>query len=464
AGLNIGNDANRIEIEEVKNVAANASITGAGDIFIRQVTAATNKDLTVENVTKVGGNASLDVVSAVTDLTGVKTLTNNGNVTLTAAAGNLTVKQNVSANGTGYVDLRANGSVGDIAIQGATVQSTGNGTVQLIAAGNITTNTATGTTSEILTKGDALLRAGLNIGNDANRIEIEEVKNVAANASITGAGDIFIRQVTAATNKDLTVENVTKVGGNASLDVVSAVTDLTGVKTLTNNGNVTLTAAAGNLTVKQNVSANGTGYVDLRANGSVGDIAIQGATVQSTGNGTVQLIAAGNITTNTATGTTSEILTKGDALLRAGLNIGNDANRIEIEEVKNVAANASITGAGDIFIRQVTAATNKDLTVENVTKVGGNASLDVVSAVTDLTGVKTLTNNGNVTLTAAAGNLTVKQNVSANGTGYVDLRANGSVGDIAIQGATVQSTGNGTVQLIAAGNITTNTATEIGRA
>src|SRR5204862_122223 len=250
--------------------------SAAGDVYVRQVDG-TSDNLTIGAVTALDTGFTTD--GTVANLNGAATTANNGKVTVSVANGTLTLTKDVSANGTGTVDLRANGATSDIAINGATVTSTNGGTVQLVAGQSITTNTATGTTSEIKTTGNVLLKAGAGIGTSTNRVELEDVGTLAATAAGSAAGDVYVRQVDG-TSDNLTIGAVTALDTGFTTD--GTVANLNGVATTANNGKVTVTVANGTLTLTKDVSANGTGTVDLRANGATSDIAINGATVTST--------------------------------------------------------------------------------------------------------------------------------------------------------------------------------------
>src|SRR5204862_364398 len=122
-------------------------------------------------------------------------------------------------------------------------------------------------TTEVATSGSLLMSAVDAIGTTSNRIDTN-VGTLAA--QITGAattGDIFIREANAVT-----------IGTATGIDGIS---DLNGITTA-NNNDITVTTTAGTMTIVQNVTANGSGTVDLRAGGAASDIAINGATVSST--------------------------------------------------------------------------------------------------------------------------------------------------------------------------------------
>ncbi|MBF0110399.1 MAG: filamentous hemagglutinin N-terminal domain-containing protein [Magnetococcales bacterium] len=484
-GSGVGSDSNRIEIASAAKLAATAGNTW----FVRKL--GTTSDLEIGSVTALDFNGQTTFVVGPSSLNGLATTANNGNITLTTQGGDLTITQAVTAHGSGYVDVRtANaGNLGDIRINNAATVSSTSGTIQLIAGNTLTTDSANGTTTEILTTGTVLVEAGLSAGTDSNRIELGNVSLLAARTLTNGADSHLWLRKLGSTN-DLEAGSATVQNSASTLDnaisatgqttVANAVaTVLKGLSTTANNGNITLTTQGGDLTLTQLVTAHGSGYVDLRTanTGNLGDIAItNGATVSST-SGTVQIIAGNTLTTDSLNGTTTEIATTGSLLLEAGLSVGTDSKRIEMGNASLLAARTLANGADShLWLRKLGSGSN--LEVGTVTVQNSASTLDhAVSPTgqttvtggkaTALKGLSTTANNGNITLTTQGGDLTLTQLVTAHGSGYVDLRtANaGNLGDIAINnGVTVSST-SGTVQIIAGNTLTTDsgngTTTEI---
>ncbi|MBI4292984.1 MAG: hypothetical protein HY661_16045, partial [Betaproteobacteria bacterium] len=460
AGDAIGTDAKRIEMKEVAKVAAlSAGASTVGDIYLRQLSG-TNSNLEVGPVTAVNAASNLD--NTVSGLNGITTSANSNDISVTVASGSLTLTQNVTAHGSGYVDLRTGGSTSDININnsasGATVSST-SGTLQLVAGRSILTDSANGTSTELQTAGNVLLKAGDAVGTDAKRIEMKEVAKAAAvSAGASTTGDIYLRQL-AGTNSSLEIGAVSAVNAGSILD--NTVSNLNGITTSANSNDIAVTVAAGSLNLTQDVGANGSGNVDLRTGGSASDININNGATVSSGSGMLQLVAGRSILTDSANGTSTELQTSGNVLLRAGDAIGTDAKRIEMKEVAKVAAvSAGASTAGDIYLRQLAGA-NGNLEIGSLSAVNAGSILD--NTVSNLSGITT--NANDITVTVAAGSLTVTQNVTAHGSGNVDLRTGGSASDININnGATISST-SGTLQLVAGRSILTDsitgTATEL---
>ncbi|GLT23993.1 hypothetical protein GCM10007933_34640 [Zoogloea oryzae] len=411
-----------------------ASLTGTGASFGFR----NDQALTIGNAT------AQDSASATNGIT-----TASGNIrvaTLGSGAGDaITVINNVSAGANGSIDLRAGGTAGDIAINGATLRSTngagtGSGNVQLVAGRNISTTTANSSgasvTPEIRTTGSVLLQAAGTIGADGQRIEIQEAATLASRAG----GDTWLRKLDS-THADLTLGSVAAINPSATFG--GAVSSLDGITTTAANGRVALVNETGAITATRDVTANGSGSIDLRTNGVGQAITLDGATLRST-SGQVQLIAGGNIATTTNDGTTTEIATSGNAMLVAGGSIGADGKRIEMAGVNTVAAQS----AGAQWLRQ----TSGDLIVGAVT---GLKPADTSGP--DKAGLVTQSGNAPIALGVSTGTLTVTSNVTAHGSGSVDLRTDTAGKAINLGGATVGST-SGQVQLIAGGDIATTTA------
>lgn len=410
-----------------------ANITGTGASF----------GFRNDQALTIGSATAQDSATATNGIT-----TADGNIrvaTLGSGAGDaITVVNNVSAGNNGAIDLRAGGTAGDIAINGATLRSTngagaGSGTVQLVAGRDISTSTANSgavVTPEIRSSGSVLLQAAGTIGADGQRIEIQEAATLASRAG----GDTWLRKL-GSTHADLTLGSVAAINPSASFG--GAVSSLDGLVTTANDGRIALVNETGALTATRNLSANGAGSIDLRTHGVGQAITLDGATLSST-SGQVQLIAGGNIATTTADGSTTEIATTGNALLVAGGSIGADGRRIELAGVNTLAAQS--TGAQ--WLRQ----TSGSLTIGTVT---GLKPADTGGP--DKAGLVSTTGDAPIALDVAAGALSVAQDVSAHGAGSVDLRTGGSGNAIAIDGASLRST-TGQVQVIASGDIRTSTA------
>ncbi|MBF0629910.1 MAG: filamentous hemagglutinin N-terminal domain-containing protein [Magnetococcales bacterium] len=501
AGLSVGTDTRRIELDRVNTLAARTLSNGAeshlwlrklgetGDLELGTVTVQ-NSASTVDNVVLASGQTTISGGLA-TALKGLSTTANNGNITLTTQGGDLTITQGITAQGSGVVDLRTAyaGNLGDIKINnGATVAST-SGTLQILAGNTMTTDSTNGTTTELSTSGSILLEAGLSIGTDANRIELGLVPLLAARTLDNGAGShLWLRKLGNAS--DLELGTVTAINSESYLDrALSAtgqitvangkVATLKGLSTTANNGNITLTTQGGDLTVSQNVTAHGSGIVDIRTanTGNLGDVTLKNGATVSSSSGTVQMVVGNALTTDSQNGTTTDIMTTGEVLLEAGLNIGTDTHRMELGNVSRVAARTLSNGSGgDLWLRKLGSTSN--LEVGRVTVQNSASTLDhAVSATgqatvangqaTELNGLSTTANNNNITLTTQGGDLTIAQNITAHGSGYIDLRSSGSgnAGDMVIDNSATLGSSTGTIQLVVGNTLTTTskagTGTEI---
>ena len=264
----------------------------------------------------------------------------NAGITLTNQAGNLTVAKDIYASGTGSVDARtANGF--DITINSAKIKSD-TGTLQLVAGRNIASNTPTGTSVELQTAGNVLIKAGGAVGTATNGIDIGG--GVANLAVLTSggptAGAVFVNQ----SDGSLNIGTVTAVNATSSLD--NAVGDLSGVTT--SNNNITLTATAGpdDVTLGANV-ASGTGKVWLEAGRDLiqtsGYVTAEGGAVIKTGR-VASLLQAGNRVQVLAAQTGRDL----NYLEAGALDIGTVAGKSGID----AGGRAWVRAQGDMNLRQ----------------------------------------------------------------------------------------------------------------
>ncbi len=476
AGLSIGADGNRIQIGNAARMAARTlSNTGSSGIWVRKL--ANTSDLEVGTVSQVNATALDNAINGTTSnassLSGLTTSANNGTITLTSMGGDLSITQNITAHGSGYVDIRTanSGNLGDVAISnGAKIAST-SGTLSVIAGNTITTYSANNSTVPTLdTTGNVLLEAGLSVGADGNRIQLANAAVVAArtlsNGTTSGANALWLRKL--GDSSDLEVGTVNRVNATALDNAIngtgSNAATLSGLTTSANNGTITLTTQGGDLTVTQNIAANGSGYVDIRTanSGHLGDIAISSAKISS-GSGTIQLIAGNTITSNSANSATASIDTSGNVVLEAGLSIGTNSNRLEIDNAAILAARTlSNSGTSGIWLRKL--GSGDDLEVGTVSQVNNtvvdNAINGTISNATTLSGLTTSANNGSITLTTQGGDLSITQNITAHGSGYIDIRsANaGNLGDVSISNGAKLASSSGTIAVISGNTISTTSA------
>jgi len=450
--VELGNFANQIGrlAANLSGAARSLLVRTADDLIVGTVSGVTDN----ENLLGVGTTARSGIVLA------------GGAVIVEVGSGTLTLARGITTTGTGTIDLR---SAGSIAINPDTGQvatlSSGSGTVQLVAkVGSITTNTANDTHTEILTSGSVLLSAGDAIGTDANRIELANATTLAAKA---GSGGLWLRKLgTNPTTDAITVGSVTAL--NTWLSFGAAISEpLSGLATA-ESGAIALTTQGGNINIREAVVADGSGNVDLRTagDGDVGIFNAAGNGLLRTGTGTVLVIAGGAISTDSANGTGTEFdVGDGGSLLLEANSIGTAANRIEMAGAgeRTVAARARV---GDLWLRQL--GDESDVRVGTVARTTANALDNAIGGpalnAASLAGLTTLMSDGNITLTTQGGSILVVSDVVTDGAGTIDLRTADAAGagTIAINGGSLRAgagTGVGTVQVLAAGNIATNTAT-----
>ncbi|WP_193771021.1 filamentous hemagglutinin N-terminal domain-containing protein [Candidatus Magnetaquicoccus inordinatus] len=426
--------------------------------------------LTVGSITPISSiNSSTLATTSGSAVNGITT--SNGSIDLYTLAGSLTVEKSISAGGANSIDLRASGASSDLAINdSATVKSVGGGTIQLAAGRDISTNTATGTGSEIESAGSVLLQAGGSIGSNSNRIELTDTATLA----VSSVSHMWLRKL--ANNDDLTVGTVTALaqgntvtdsGGSSSATQAVAVGDLNGL-TSSSNGNITLTTQGGDLTVAKNITAHGSGTVDIRTanSGNLGDVILSSAQISSS-SGNIQVVAGNTLTTNSGNdGVTSDFASSGHLLLEAGLSLGTNGNRLQMGSVSKVAArtlsNGTTSGANSIWLRKL--GTTSDLEIGTVSQFNStavdNAINGTASNASSLSGLSTTANNGSITLTTQGGDLAITQNVTAHGSGDLDLRSanSGNLGDMVVSNGALLSSSSGTIQLLAGNSISTTSA------
>ena len=343
-------------------------------------------------------------------LSGISTASNN-DITVVTQAGTLEVGQAVTADGTGDVTLIATGGVSDIAIR-ADIQ-TGEGDIELTAGNSITTDNNGDVIATVNDRGTLALRAVDAIGETGASIDTDVA--IAA-AQITGGattGDIFLNQIDGVQD-DLTIG--TTQGVNA----------LSGISTA-NNNDIHVVTQAGTLTVDQSVTADGIGDVTLTATGTTSDLAIND-NIQ-TGSGDIELTAGRSITTDTTGDVIATVDGSGSLALRAVDAIGDINFRIDTD-VAVVAV--EVTGGattGDIFLNQING-------------VQGDLTIGTTLGAIPLSGIETA-NNNDITVVTQAGNLTLDQAVTADGTG--DVRMTATTGALSVDAAI--TTVGGTVAL-----------------
>ncbi|MBR9886755.1 MAG: hypothetical protein GYB20_03495 [Oceanospirillales bacterium] len=255
----------------------------------------------------------------------------SGNVDLRTDDGAVTLNANVIASDTGWVDIRSGNA--NLNIGAAARISSATGAIQLLSGNDLISAAATNNSASVSTDGSVLLQAAGNVGSDSNRIEIGGASALAANAD---NGSLWLRKLGATDALQLGGVEAFNTGDNTGGTFAGSYAGLT----TGNAGNITLTTQGGSLTLIENVVADTTGNVDLRTGGT-GAVALNSGAQIISGTGAVQLLAGGAISTDSTTGTTTELSTGGDVLLQSGADIGSLSNRIELASVDQLAANST---------------------------------------------------------------------------------------------------------------------------
>lgn len=416
---------------------ANVAFVDANSISIASI----NATGTV-NVTALAGSISDSTDDATTDITagGLITLTASANIDGAGADGRLDINAgetvNVSSTTAGNILLRGNGALV------LTDVDTNNGFIDVTAAGQVTATdvVAGGTgTQGVLDAGDVI------IVTTTGDVLVNDVQAVSDDLTINSAG--AINETAADGGVDLDAQNlnltaVTGIGGAGTIEIdafggatdgltasvtgtgVINVSDRTStfrvLNATTNNGSITIDAAAGNMTV-ESATAGGANNLTLTTTGGTRNITIQD--LDATGDSVI-ITATGAI----IDGGAGQEITATNAELSATTGIGS-GNALETT-VSNLAF--SNTTSGNV---QVT--NTGGLTIANIGAIATSSNVG--------TGTTTLTASSPVTFavnTSSGGNLTVNATESAAATDDITVNA----------GVTVQST---------AGDVTFNAGDDI---
>jgi filamentous hemagglutinin family protein len=402
AGTTIGTSANRIQTR-----ADTIAMQSAGDAYVTEADALTLAAITTNNgrvdVATTAGSITVDSVNL------APAITNN------ASGLNLT---GISANGTGAAVLQANGSTSDVTINQAL--ASGSGEVNLKAAQNITEAANISTAGNVFVEaGSSITRsagtisgvglaltAGTTIGTSANRIQTS-----ADTIAMQSAGDAYLTEADAVTLAAKSTSNgridLATMNGTLNVDTVSL------------SSSVNANAGGLNLT---GITANGTGAAVLLANGSTSDMVINQEVKSNSGE--VNLKAGQNIIESANISTTGNVFVEAESAitqsagsisgagvaLTAGTTIGTSANRIQTS-----ANTIAMQSASDAYVTEVDAVTV-------AAKTNSNGRIDFATTAGTFT-----VDNVNLapvgTNNAAGINLT---GISANGTGAISLKADGT--------------------------------------
>ncbi|MGV2335720.1 MAG UNVERIFIED_CONTAM: hypothetical protein LVR18_16920 [Planctomycetaceae bacterium] len=378
---------------------APVSANGSGNVALLS----TSGLMTVNAVVGSGsGNISITGGTGVThNATGNLTTSSGGTITVVASTGNVVMADGtVYSTGGGAVSVTA---ANNVAVSQISTGSTGNSGVSVTAiAGSISDATVADTVSNITTSGTATLTAALGIGT-AGTGDLDTTIN-ALDASVTGAGSLFLEEADFITLADVDTANgsiTITAGGQITAADVQSITD-------GDANDISLTATAGDILVGQ-----------IKAGGTAGDVTLNtpGSVFQSSVDSDIDITADDlTITALNVGATTSSVF----AALPDGIEV----------EVIDLSINATGTAA---FSGSVTGTT---------TIAPGLQTLFIMS-------------NDNVAFSDLAPgyitNLALIADRENNGIGSVQLGSSLTVsGDLRIEGADVtRSPGDGEIDLTA---------------
>ncbi|HWX66576.1 MAG TPA: hypothetical protein VNZ27_09150 [Rhodanobacter sp.] len=411
-----------------------------------------NIDITARAST-TAGSGSLDVTSPMT--------TANGGYIRLAADDNVNVNAAVSANTTGNVVLAAGLSGSGNINQGASgTLSSGSGEINAYAATNINWDANATTTGNILAQsGQAMtyggtgvlnaaavvLTSGTTIGTSTNAVQTN-----TTNLAIANGGNAFVNNAGAVTlaaqssnnaNINVTTTNGTITVGN--VNVATSILPGTGKDVgWDNNPNNTPLAAGASLV---GVAANGSGNVNLMANGAGSDVLVdQNVT---SGSGSITATANRNVVFNNgvaqtgigATGIVNLNATNGQVidneLPSTPVVIGNTLNATAASGIGTAASaggpgsagdlatqigtlNAVITGTGNAVVQNSGALNVMGSVGTNTLNAGSTAGITVSGPISATGGTVDLTSGmsalGSTGLVNNAGGVTLNANVTAN--------------------------------------------------
>ncbi len=533
--------------------ALDASVTGIGSISIDELDAISLSDvdtvngnvaitaggtLTATDVIATNGTVSLITTGGTSDLaagviSGTAVMLNAGRAITDANGGTVNVSTGVlTANAVSGIDLDTAVAVLDASVSGigalaidqvGAIQladvDTANGDLRVTANGTITALdvAATGGTARLVANGatsdliagtisgsNVVLAAGRAI-TDGNGAAVNistslltadagtgidlDTGIASLNASVSGAGNLVIRESDAVTLTDvdtangniqitaagtITASDAAAIGGNLSLTATGATSDIVGGLLRANN--ITLSAgrdlSTGTIGNTGNLNASSVGNLvidggslsgNLVANSNGGAITQAGTLVVA---GTSQIDAAGGAITlgNSGNDFVGAVTASGSAITVA------DRNAISLANVTATAGNAMISAGGTITATRVEAGGSGDI---QLTSTGGNIDVDTLLALDDDVRLNALA--GQIRdINAAATNVTAANLVADAATG-IDLDTRVASLDASISGTgnlvidefdaislTDVSTNAGNVTVNAGGTVTATSAVARG--
>ncbi|QDD91745.1 two-partner secretion domain-containing protein [Pseudomonas oryzihabitans] len=413
-------NSGKIELATViGDLTQNALVqTGAGNI-----TAKAGRDLLMASGvhTKVLGSGNISY-SAGRNASLEQLTTNGGNIALSAAQGNLTQHKLVQT-GTGDITASAAGNLtteDTTAVLGAgniNYSAGGNASLQqmLTGSGNIELATAIGDLTQ-----NALVQTGA--GNITAKAGRDLLMASGVHTKVLGSGNISY-----SAGRNASLEQLTTNGGNIALSAAQG--NLTQHKLVqTGTGDITA-SAAGNLTTEDTTAVLGAGNINYSAGGN--------ASLQQmlTGSGNIELATViGDLTQN--------------ALVQTGA--GNITAKAGRDLLMASGVHTKVLGSGNISY-----SAGRNASLEQLTTTVGNITLSAAQG--NLTQHKLVqTGAGDITA-SAAGNLTTEDTTAVLGAGNINYSAGGN--------ASLQQmlTGSGNIELATViGDLTQNALVQTG--
>ncbi|MCL4202267.1 MAG: autotransporter-associated beta strand repeat-containing protein [Pirellulaceae bacterium] len=450
---NSGSDHIRVRADGPITIAAAVVNHAGGNIVLAAEGTADTDNLTADaNISATGGSGSIRLFAGnsirLTDAVTVSAV-GDGAVLLSASThfnnGALLNGFNASSGTDGRIAMDDGSAIqsesGDITLRGdgdvlLSVVTSVSGELTVTAdydgpegglsdgAGAILDNTLTEAVN-LATGGTATLSAGSGIGSagGADDIDTQISTLVATNST---SGNIFVEE-----------SNGLVVGG-------------AGVRMLDGNGHIGIVVSLGDLTLNSDVSAHGSGAINMTAAG--GSIAMSDGTTTSSDAGDITVSAAADVAISLLASLTGNIFVTagaGDSL--AGAIIENTN-----AETPNLVTSGRVTLEAETGIGSAGGAADIDISAGELVatnRTAGNIFVRETDGLTIVgTGARTLAGNGTIGIRVDAGDLTVSGPVAAHGSGAIGLNAD--AGSIAMADGTTAASGSGAITLNAQADIT----------
>lgn len=410
----------------------NASVSGAGNLVIREANAITLTDIDTAN-----GNIDVTALGAITASYVAAT---GGTVALTASGATSDIVGGVLRGNSIILNAGRDLSTG-------TISNTGNLTTMnagsLVIEGVILTGNLVANNNGAVTQTGALVVAGTSqIAAGAGAITLGNAGNDFGGA-VTASGSA----VTLADLNAITLANVTTTAGSA---VVTAGSTITATRVEAGGtGDIQLTSTGGNVDVDTLVALDD----DVRLSALAGQIRdINGAAIN---------VSAANLVADAATGIDLDTsIASLDASVNGTGNLAiDDADAVSLTDVSTNAGNITINAGGTITATSAVArGGNLNLSANGVTS-------DIVAGVlggtlVNLTAGRAIGdgNGGSNNVTATQLNATAAAGIAlGTDVDVLDVRSTGAAGDIAISNVgtvavqALQAAGTGSVQLSTGG-------------